>query len=115
SRPKRREERAVALSGTVLVYNRGASQVVGRVSMRHAITMLWRNVARVHTPAEGDPVGPYQRPRALELLKRVVRRVVDATRVVPYSKTALWIRDKGRCGYCLEPGNTMDHIFPKSR
>lgn len=99
----------------VLIYNHGGSEVLGVVPMRHAITMLWRKVARIRATMEGPKIGPYDRPKALELLKKVAHGLVTSTSAVPYSKTALWIREDGLCGYCGLPGKTMDHILPKSR
>ena len=105
----------MALTGKVLVYNHGGFEVLGVVPMQHAINMLWRKVAKVRVAMEGPKIGPYERPRALELMRRVGFSVVSSRGRVPYSKVALWIRDDGLCGYCLEPGDTMDHILPKSR
>lgn len=110
-----RKESAVSPTGRVLVYNHGGSEVLGVVPMKHAITMLWRRVARIRAVVEGPKIGPYDRPKALELLKKVAHSVVTSTTKVPYSKTALWIRENGLCGYCGKPGRTMDHIHPKSR
>ena len=105
----------MALTGKVLIYNHGGAELLGVVPMKHAITMLWRKVARVRVALKGEKVGSYERPKALELIKRVSHSIVTSAKRVPYSKTALWIRDDGLCAYCGEPGNTMDHIFPKSR
>lgn len=105
----------MAVSGQVLIYNHGSIEVLGVVSMKHAITMLWRKVARIRSAIEGQKIGPYDKPRAVELLKKVAHSVVASTANVPYSKTALWVRDNGRCAYCGGPGKTMDHVFPKSR
>lgn len=105
----------MALTGNVLVYNYGASEVLGVVTMKHAVTMLWRKVARLHTAAEGPNIGPYARPKALELLKKVAHSLVTSTSKVPYSRTALWVRDDGLCAYCGKPGRTMDHVVPKSK
>lgn len=110
-----REERAVTLTGRVLIYNHGGAEVLGVVPMKHAITMLWRKVARIRQAVDGQKIGPYERPKALELLKKVAHSVVTSTALVPYTKTALWIRENGKCGYCGKPGRTMDHILPKSR
>lgn len=105
----------MALSGNVLIYNHGGAEVLGVVPLQHAITMLWRKVAKVRQAMEGQKIGPYDRPKSLELLKRVGANIVTSTKRVPYSKTALWVRDGGLCGYCLKPGDTMDHVLPKSK
>lgn len=105
----------MALTGTVLIYDHGGSSVLGVVPMKHAITMLWRKVAKLHTAMEGPKIGPYDRPKAVELIKKVGGVLVHSNGKVRYSKTALWIRDNGSCAYCGKPGTTMDHVLPKSR
>ncbi len=100
----------------VVIYNPGGVEVVGRVTVRHAITMLHRKVARVYRAVEGETVGPYQRPQAVELVRYVYTRwVYDRTGKVPYSKAALLRRDRHRCAYCGGVATTMDHVIPKSR
>lgn len=47
------------------------------------------------------------------LLARYVR--IPNARRVPVSRRGVLRRDSSRCGYCLGPANTIDHIMPKSR
>ena len=47
------------------------------------------------------------------LLSRYVR--IPNARRVPVSRRGVLRRDSSRCGYCLGPANTIDHIMPKSR
>ncbi|GAA3227021.1 HNH endonuclease [Oerskovia jenensis] len=98
----------------VLIYNLGGGQVLGRVSLGHAIRMLHRRVAAVREAVEGESFGPYQRPVSVELVRYVHSRwVYDRTGRVPYSRAALLRRDKNRCGYCGAPATTMDHVVPR--
>ncbi len=98
----------------VLIYNLGGHQVLGRVSLHHAIRMLHRKVAAVLEAVEGETFGPYQRPRSVELVRYVhARWVYERTGRVPYSKAALLRRDRHRCGYCGAVATTMDHIVPR--
>ncbi|MEZ5088793.1 MAG: hypothetical protein R2719_03175 [Micropruina sp.] len=41
------------------------------MTLQHAISMLYRNVARVHEAVPGERFGPYPRPRSLELVSYV--------------------------------------------
>lgn len=105
----------VNLHGTVLIYNAGGKEVLGRVSVKHAVTMLWRNVAVVHTADEDRQLGPYAWPKAVELVRKVIRKIRRKSATPRYSKAALLRRDQRTCAYCGGPGDTMDHVLPKSR
>ena len=99
----------------VMIYNLGGSQVLGHVSLKHAIGMLYRKVARVHTSVEGEVFGPYERPAAVELLNYVYTKwMYERTGRVVYSRTALLRRDRHRCAYCGKSASTVDHIRPRS-
>jgi hypothetical protein len=100
----------------VVILNAGGQQVLGRVTLKHAIGMLYRQVARVHEAVPGETFGPYPVPRSLELVRYVYTRwVYEATGRVPYSKTGVLRRDHSRCVYCGHPATTIDHIVPRSR
>lgn len=98
----------------VLIYNLGGTEVLGKVSVRHAVGMLYRQVARVHTAVPGETVGPYPRPAAVELVNYVVTRWVYArTGKVMYSKPNLLARDRHTCAYCGKHAATVDHVTPR--
>ncbi|MDR1077304.1 MAG: HNH endonuclease [Propionibacteriaceae bacterium] len=101
---------------TVLILNAGGQQVLGRVSLKHAIGMLHRRVARVHEAVPGASCGPYQVPRSVELLRYIYTRWIwQATGRTPYSKSAVLRRDNYRCAYCGRPAGTVDHVQARSR
>lgn len=98
----------------VVIYNLGGTEVLGRVSLRHAVGMLYRQVARVHTAVPGETFGPFPRPEAVELLNYVVTKWVYArTGKVMYSKPNLLARDRHTCAYCGKYGDTVDHVIPR--
>ena len=100
----------------VVIYNLGGQQVLGRVSLKHAITMLYRQVARVHEAVPGETVGPYPRPAAVELVAYVYTKwVYEHTGRVMYSKPSLLRRDRHTCAYCGRRGDTVDHVLPRSQ
>lgn len=101
------------LSGSVLIYS--GDNAIGKVSRKHAITMLHRKVARIRQARAGEMVGPYGLPESLSLIREIDAEVYSRTGTVPYSRSGLFIRDRGTCAYCLGPGDTMDHVMPKSR
>jgi 5-methylcytosine-specific restriction endonuclease McrA len=98
----------------VVIYNLGGSQVLGRVTLRHAIRMLHRRVAEVREAVEGETFGPYQRPLSVELVRYVhTKWVYERQGRVPYSRAALLRRDRYRCAYCGLAATTMDHVVPR--
>ncbi|NUR27233.1 MAG: HNH endonuclease [Catenulispora sp.] len=85
-----------------------------RVSLRHAIRMLLRQVAVVH---EADPeraIGAYPKPTVVRLVHYVVTRWRHS-RGPAWSRAGVYARDGHRCAYCGRPAYTIDHIVPRSR
>ncbi|MBK8445700.1 MAG: HNH endonuclease [Micropruina sp.] len=100
----------------VIVFNAGGHQVLHRVTLQHAIRMLYRNVARVREAVPGERFGPYPRPRSLELINYVYTRwVYHSTGRLPCTLSNVLRRDRFRCAYCGGPADTRDHIVPRSR
>lgn len=97
--------------GYVLVLN-ASYEPLQRVSLRHAIKMLVREVAVIE---ESDPgsFGPYPKPKVLRLVRYVVTRWMHR-RSSLCTKTAIKARDKV-CAYCGGHAETVDHIVPRSR
>ncbi len=85
-----------------------------RVSLRHAIRMLCREVAVVHEAEPDRRLGLFPLPTVV----RLVRYVVTHWR---YSAGPAWSRpgvlgrDGHHCGYCSSPATTVDHIVPQAR
>lgn len=106
------------MSGTVIIYNLGAQEELGRVSVKHAITMLHKNIARIYEAVPGETFGPFAKPRAVELLKYVYAKwKYSRTGEVPFSKRGVLNRDDYTCAYCGIQGRgrvtTVDHVLPK--
>ncbi len=102
------------MSATVTVYNLGGKEVLGRVGLNHAITMLHKGKARILEAASGEMIGPYVIPKAVELLRYVYARwKYDRTGEVPFSKRGVLRRDGFTCAYCGKHADTVDHILPK--
>lgn len=86
-----------------------------RVSLKHAIRMLIRQVAEVHETEPDIRIGPFPMPRTVKLIHYVVTKW-RYTAGPAWSRASVIRRDKGRCGYCGKPcGSTVDHILPTSR
>lgn len=86
-----------------------------RVSLQHAIRMLFRGVAEVHE-AEDDI--RYRQVGGLPTVVRLVRFIVTKWRYTQgpgWSRSGVLRRDQNICGYCSHAGHTVDHVIPLSR
>lgn len=99
----------------VAILNLGGEEIIGWTDVKHAVTLVWRGKARVHTAEPDAFVGPYPKPRAVELLHYVYARWKYArTGDVPYSKVGVLKRDQYQCAYCGNyDATTVDHVLPK--
>ena len=85
-----------------------------RVSLRHAIRMLLREVAVVHEAEPDRLIGVYPLPRVVRLVTYIVTRWRHS-RGPAWSRAGVLVRDGRRCGYCGAPATTIDHVLPRSR
>jgi len=101
-----------ATLGTVTLYN-ASYEPLGRVSFKHAVRMLFREVAVVHE-AQGDKmIGPHPWPRAVRLVRYIATHWMY--RPAGYSREGVLKRDRHRCAYCGKHARTIDHLLPQSR
>lgn len=85
-----------------------------RVSLRHAIRMLFREVAVVHEAEPDSRIGVYPIPTVVRLVSYVVTRWRHSRGPV-WSRAGVLARDRHRCGYCGGAASTIDHVVPRSR
>jgi 5-methylcytosine-specific restriction endonuclease McrA len=85
-----------------------------RVSLRHAIRMLFREVAVVHEAQPEARIGIYPIPTVVRLVSYVVTRWRHS-RGPAWSRAGVLVRDGRRCGYCGGAASTIDHVRPRSR
>lgn len=97
----------------VLVLN-ASYEPLHSVEVRHAIRMLVRGVAVVEEAVEGRRFGHFPMPKVLRLVRYVAMRWRHGRRP-PWGKRGLYQRDRGLCAYCGRPGNSVDHVVPRSR
>lgn len=85
-----------------------------RVSLQHAIRMLYRNVAEVHEAEPDIHIGIFPIPTVIRLLRYIAPkwRFTNGPR---WSRAGVLQRDHRRCGYCHADATTIDHILPMSR
>jgi 5-methylcytosine-specific restriction endonuclease McrA len=88
--------------------------VLHRVSLRHAIRMLFRQVAVIHEAVPDRKIGVYPVPKVVRLVQYVVTKW-RYTAGPCWTKPGVLRRDGHTCGYCGSLAGTVDHILPRSR
>ena len=102
------------MSDSVIVYNLGGQEVLGRVSLHKAIKNIIKGTYRILETVEGAHIGPFSVPKAVELTRYLYAKwKYDRKGEVPYSKRGVLRRDNYTCAYCGKHGDTIDHILPK--
>jgi 5-methylcytosine-specific restriction endonuclease McrA len=85
-----------------------------RVSLRHAIRMLFRQVAVVHESRPDRQIGVYAMPTVVRLVSYVVTRWRHS-RGPAWSRAGVLARDRHTCAFCGAAASTVDHVLPRSR
>lgn len=97
---------------TVIVLN-ASYERLHQVSFKHAVRMLFREVAVVEEAEKDRMIGPHPWPKVVRLVRYVVTSWMHRPAV--YGRTSVLRRDHYRCGYCGRSGHTLDHVLPLSR
>ncbi len=95
---------------SVLVLNAGY-EPLHRVSVRHAIRMIVREVAVIEEAVENQTIGDFPFPKVLRLVRYVKLHWRKAK--PRWSKRRLFERDGYRCAYCAGAATTVDHVDPR--
>lgn len=85
-----------------------------RVSLRHAVRMLVRQVAEIHEAQPDRLIGVFPMPRVVRLVSYVVTRWRHS-RGPSWSRRGVLERDRRTCAYCGGAASTIDHVLPRSR
>jgi 5-methylcytosine-specific restriction endonuclease McrA len=99
------------MTGSVALLN-ASYEPLGKVPFKHAIKMLFREVATVEE-AEDRMIGPHPWPKVIRLVRYVAATWMH--RPAPYSRRGVLKRDRHRCAYCGARADTIDHLLPQSR
>jgi 5-methylcytosine-specific restriction endonuclease McrA len=98
---------------TVLVINADLGPL-HRVSLKHAIGMLVRQVAEVHEFETDRLIGVWPVPTVVRLVRYVVTHW-RYTSGPAWSRSGVLVRDGRRCAYCGGDAATIDHVVPRCR
>jgi 5-methylcytosine-specific restriction endonuclease McrA len=88
------------------------------VSERRAVVLVL--AGRAEPVATPDEPQVWHSPAVSIDVPSIVRlhhvvRLPSRVRLPPLTRRAVLLRDNYRCAYCDEPGDTIDHIVPRSR
>jgi 5-methylcytosine-specific restriction endonuclease McrA len=98
---------------TVLVVNADLGPL-HRVSLRHAVGMLVRQVAEIHEAVHDRLFGTWPRPTVVRLVRYVATHWRYTTGP-SWSRRGVLARDRRTCGYCGGVADTVDHVVPRCR
>lgn len=85
-----------------------------RVSLRHAIRMLCREVAVIHESEPDIRIGIFPMPKAVRLVQYIVTKW-RYTKGPAWSRRGVMMRDNHLCAYCAHAANTIDHVRPSAQ
>lgn len=86
---------------------------LGSVSFKHAVRMLFREVAIVEEGRDDRMIGPHPWPVVIRLVRYVAARWLY--REAAWSRQNVLRRDRHTCAYCGGRAETVDHVLPASR
>jgi len=111
--PTRNHEQKGSPVDAVLVLNADLGPL-HRVSIRHAVRMLFREVAVVHEAEPDRQLGIWPMPKVVRLVTYVVTKWRYSSGPA-WSRTGVLNRDHRTCAYCGGLATTVDHVTPTSR
>jgi 5-methylcytosine-specific restriction endonuclease McrA len=102
-----------ALSAPQVALLNASYEPLGQVSFKHAVRMLFREVALVEEQHGDKMIGPHPWPRVIRLVRYVAAHWLH--RPAGYSRAGVLSRDRHTCAYCGRYATTVDHVLPQSR
>jgi 5-methylcytosine-specific restriction endonuclease McrA len=100
-------------NGSSVTLLNASYEPLGSVSFKHAVRMLFREVATVEEAHADRMIGPHPWPRVIRLVRYVAAKWMY--RPAGFTRAGVLVRDRHRCGYCGARATTIDHVLPASR
>jgi 5-methylcytosine-specific restriction endonuclease McrA len=100
-------------NGSSVTLLNASYEPLGSVSFKHAVRMLFREVATVEKAHADRMIGPHPWPRVIRLVRYVAAKWMY--RPAGFTRAGVLVRDRHRCGYCGARATTIDHVLPASR
>lgn len=102
------------LSGNVLVLN-ASYEYLNVTSIRRAMKLLYKKKAELVEAVKGRQIASTRTRFNLPSIIRMVYYIRRPFKEVPLTRKNILVRDRHMCQYCGRPGNTVDHVKPRSR
>lgn len=102
------------LNASVLVLN-ASYEYLNVTTLRRAIKLLYKRKAEIVEAVPGQTVTSVQSRHAFPSVIRMMTYIRRPFRDVPLTRRNILERDGRICQYCGKPGETIDHVMPRSR
>lgn len=100
--------------GAVLVLN-SSFEYLNVTSLERAVKLLYKGKAEIVEALEGREFGTVAFRIRLPSIIRMLYYIRRPYKEVPLTRKNVLLRDRHVCQYCGRPGDTVDHVHPRSR
>lgn len=98
----------------VLVLN-ASYEFLNVASLERALKLLYKGKAEVIETVPGKEIVSTSKRFKMPSIIRLLYLIIRPYKEMPLSKQNILFRDGFVCQYCSKHGNTVDHVYPKSR
>jgi 5-methylcytosine-specific restriction endonuclease McrA len=108
------EEDSSTMKGAVLVLN-ASYEYLNVTSIRRAISLVLKKKAEVVEASDDRVIHGIGRRIKMPSVVRMLYYIRRPFKEIPLTRKNVLARDRNTCQYCGRPGDTVDHIVPRSR
>ena len=102
------------MRGSVLVLN-ASYEYLNVTTIRRAISLVIKRKAEIVEAVHGRMIGGTSRRIGLPSVVRMLYYIRRPFKEVPLTRKNVLLRDRHTCQYCGRSGDTVDHVYPRSR
>jgi 5-methylcytosine-specific restriction endonuclease McrA len=99
---------------SVLVLN-ASYEYLNVTSLERAVTLLFKDKAELVEAVDGLEISSVRVRMRLPSVIRMRYYIQRPYKEVPLTRKNVLLRDRHTCQYCGRPGDTVDHVRPRSR
>jgi len=100
--------------GYVLVLN-ASYEFLNVATLERAVKLLYKGKAEVVETVGEREIGSAAYRFRMPSIIRMLYYIMRPHKEVPMTKKNILLRDDHTCQYCGRPGDTIDHVYPRSR
>jgi len=102
------------MTGYVLVLN-ASYEFLNLSTIKRAIKLIFKGKAEALEVHPTKEVGSAHRKMKVPSIIRMLYQIVRPFGGIPLTRKNIILRDRHQCQYCGKPGDTVDHVLPRSR